>query len=270
MKKLILAALICLLPQALRAQTPSPTPAAAVPVQDKSAPQQQPAELREADNLSASVAQLYAERSYKEALPLAQRALALREKVLKDEDPLVGVALHNLAALYIALGDAGKAEPLCERILVRREQGQPPTSKATLNALTAYACIVSARGRIQVKNKPPLNERISQILLQDAIAAAGLKPPANLEEVGKRISSPPPQYPGEAKSFRLQGSVFVVLDIDGAGQVLSAEPLPCGDRLKVLAEAGAEAARRSTFALVSIAGRPIRRKAFVVYNFVLR
>jgi|GEM_PF-4247491 len=265
MKKLILAAFVCLLPYAARAQTPAPSPA---PAEDKSTSQQS-AELQEADKLSASVYRLYAEGNYKEALPLAERALALCEKVLRDEDPLVGVALHNLAAVYIALGDMGKAEPLCERILVRRERGRPPTSKATMNALAAYACILSAKGRLRVGNGQTLSDRINKILLEDAIAAAGLTPPANLEGIGKRISTPPPAYPGEAKRLRLQGGVFVVVEIDGAGNVMSAEPLPCVPGLRLLAEAAAEAARRSKYAPVSIAGTPIRRKAFAIYNFVL-
>ncbi|MCA1567073.1 MAG: TonB family protein [Acidobacteria bacterium] len=271
MKQLILAAFVCLLPHAAHAQAASPTPAAAVvsAVQDKPT-SPQPAELQEADKLSASVVQLYAAGKYKEALPAAQRALALREKVLKDEDPLVGTALNNLLALYLALGDAGKAEPLCERILARREQGRAPTSKATMNALNAYGCILTAKGRLRVGNGLTLSERINKILLQDAIVAAGLTPPASLEGVGKRISSPPPRYPEEAKSFRLQGRVFVVLEIDGAGQVTSAEPLLCGNALKTLAEAASEAARRSSFAPVEIAGKPVSRKAFAVYSFVLQ
>lgn len=270
MNKLILAAFVCLLPHALHAQTPGATPAPpAVPVRDKSTPSQA-SELQEADELSASAARLYAAGNYRKALPAAERALALREKVLTDADPLVGVALHNLATLYIALGDAGKAEPLCERILVRREGGQPPSSEATMNALMAYACIVSARGRIRVTDKPPLTERINKILLQDAITAAGLTLPASLEGVGAQISKPQPKYPVEAKSRRLQGPVFIVLDIDATGKVLSAEPLPCVPGLKVLSEVAAEAARRSSFAPASIAGLPIRRKAFAIYNFVLR
>lgn len=267
MKQLILAAFVCLLPHAARAQTdtPSPTPA---PAQDKSTAQRPP-ELQEADKLGESVYRLYAEGNYKEALPLAERALALSEKVLKDEDPLVGVMLHNLAAVYIALGDMGKSEPLCERILVRRERGRPPTSKATMNALAAYACIFSAKGRLRVGNGKTLSDRINKILLQDAIAAAGLTSPANLEGASERISNPPPAYPAEAKRLRLQGSVFVVVEIDGAGNVTSAEPLPCVPGLRLLAEAAAEAVARAKFAPISIAGTPIKRKAFAIYNFVL-
>jgi TonB family protein len=274
MNKLILAAFVCLLPHALHAQeatrNPNPTGAAAVVAVQNKSTSPQPAELQEADKLSASVVQLYAAGNYKEALPSAQRALALREKVLKDEDPLVGAALTNLLALYLALGDADKAEPLCERILVRRERGRAPTAKATMDALTAYGCILSAKGRLRVGNGLTLSERINKVLLQDAIVAAGLTPPANLEGMGARISSPPPRYPDEALGRRLQGSVFVVLDIDGAGKVTSAEPLPCVGALKPLAEAATEAARRSSFAPVEIAGKLIQRKAFSVYNFVLR
>jgi len=266
MKKLILAAFICLLPHASRAQMAAPTP---TPAQDKPS-SQRPSELQEADKLGASVYRLYAEGNYKEALPLAVRALALCEKVLKDEDPLVGVALHNLAAVYIALGDMGKVEPLCERILVRRERGRPPTSKAAMNALTAYACILSAKGRLRVGNGQTLSDRINKILLEDAIAATGLTPPANLEGVGKRTSAPPPTYPVEAKRLRLQGSVFAVVEIDGAGNVMSAKPLPCVPGLSLLAEAAVEAALRAKFAPVSIAGMPIGRKAFAIYNFVIK
>ncbi|HZH32084.1 MAG TPA: TonB family protein [Pyrinomonadaceae bacterium] len=269
-RTLILAASLCLLSHALHAQAHGQTPAASGANTSDKSTSSRPSELQEADQISASVAQLYAAGKYKEALPLAERALALREKVLQDEDPLVGVALHNLAMLYIARGDAGKAEPLCERILARRVRGQSPTSEATLNVLAAYACIVSARGRIQVRDKPPLTERINNILLQDAIAATGLKLPASLEGVGAQVSKPPPQYPVEARSRRLQGSIFVVLEVDETGKVLSAEPLPCVPGLKVLGKAASEAARRSSFAPISIAGRPIRRKAFAIYNFVLR
>jgi tetratricopeptide (TPR) repeat protein len=270
MNKLILVAFVCLLSHAAHAQEASPTPAATVSVVRDKSTSSQPAELQEADKLSVSVVQLHAAGKYKEALPAAQRALALREKVLKDEDPLVGAALGNLLVLYLALGDVNKAEPLCERILVRRERGRAPTSKSTMNALNAYGCILTAKGRLRVGDGLTLTERINKILLQDAIVAAGLTPPASLEGVGKRISSPPPRYPAEAKSFRLQGRVLAVLEIDGAGKVTSAEPLLCGNALRPLAEAASEAALRSVFAPVEIAGQPISRKAFAVYSFILQ
>jgi TonB family protein len=68
----------------------------------------------------------------------------------------------------------------------------------------------------------------------------------------------------------MQGSVFVVMDVDATGKVTSVEPLACGSGLKLLAEAASEAARGATFSPISIAGQPIRRKAFAMYSFILR
>lgn len=272
MKRLFLASLIalCALPPFGRAAN---APSQEAPVQSPPAPPagvQKTPELAEADKLNDSVKQLYAARKYKEALPHAQRELALREEVLKDDDPSVGGALHNLAILYIALGDAGKAEPLCERILSRREAGRAPTSASTMRIITAYGCILSAKGKGKYTDPSKLTARVSKILLEDAIHAAGLTPPGNLDDLGgKRLKSEPPRYPGEAKSRGLQGTVFVLIDVDETGRVVSAEPLPCGAGMSPLADASVEAARLSSFAPILVAGRPIHRKQLVKYSFVL-
>lgn len=228
------------------------------------------AAMEEAGKLNASVMQLYAEGKYKEALPHAQRVLALREQFLKDDDPSVGGALHNLAMLYIALGDAKKAEPLCERILARREKETAPTSAPTMRVLAAYGCIQSAKGG--GKNQPPdVAKRISRVLLEDSIHAAGLAVPVNVDElVGKQLKFKPPHYPAEAKRRSLQGSVFVMLDVDEAGKVVSAVPLPCGSGLKPLSEAAAEAALFAEFTPLVVAGKPISRKMLVSYHFALQ
>lgn len=228
----------------------------------------QPGNLAEADKLTASVMQLYAAGKYKEALPLAHRVLALREQFLKDEDPLVGVALHNLVTLYIALGDAKKAEPLCARIVARREKATAPTSAQTMRVLVAYACIQSAKNPYRAVD---VSERISKILLEDSIHAAGLTPPLNLDEhSGKRLKFKQPGYPAEAKRMGRQGIVFVRLDIDKTGKVVNAEPLPCGSDVKPLADAGAEVARSAEFTPMSVAGKPINWKSLVSYRFVLK
>jgi TonB family protein len=75
------------------------------------------AELIEASKLSVQVVQYYKEGKFDEALPLAKRAVELREKALGHEHVLVGDALANLASIYIGkqkLGDAGSA---FERVL---------------------------------------------------------------------------------------------------------------------------------------------------------
>jgi TonB family protein len=80
------------------------------------APEKSP-ELIEASNLSVQVVKYYKEGKYDEALPLAKRAVELREKALGREHMLVGDALANLASIYIGkqkLGDAGSS---FERVL---------------------------------------------------------------------------------------------------------------------------------------------------------
>ena len=74
-------------------------------------------ELVEARQLSQRVVVLAAEKKYDEALPLAKRALELREKKLGKEHPSVGDALENLAYLYQQKGKYSEAESLYKRRL---------------------------------------------------------------------------------------------------------------------------------------------------------
>jgi hypothetical protein len=276
MKKLILTLLVCLIPHALYAQTASPTSTAPAQVESTSSPQ---AELEEAGKLSESVAKLYAAGNYKEALPLAERALALLEKVRAEEDPLVGSALNNLAVLYLTLKHSGKALPILERILARREKLKTPTSKMTMNLLMSYICQTSAKGgNLIVRGVKPtkqpvtLTDRINAILLQDAVLAAGLPVPENLSELSADIITrkPQPEYSAEAKWARLQGSVVVLAEADETGRVMSAEPVDCWSGQKPLADAAADALRKARFKQISINGKSIKVKALAMYNFVLR
>ena len=54
---------------------------------------------------------------YEKALPLYQRALEIREKVLGPHHPDVATILNNLALLYHHIGDYEKALPLYQRAL---------------------------------------------------------------------------------------------------------------------------------------------------------
>jgi tetratricopeptide (TPR) repeat protein len=74
-------------------------------------------DLREAEKLNSAVTRLYEEGKYKEAIPLAERALAIREKVLGAEHPQVAQSLTNLAALYDGKGDLANAERMYRRAL---------------------------------------------------------------------------------------------------------------------------------------------------------
>jgi tetratricopeptide (TPR) repeat protein len=79
-------------------------------------------ELEEAKRLMQESLRLYGEGKYAEAIPIAERALAIREKVLGPEHPAVANSLNNLALLYYAIGNYAKAEPLQQRALASREK----------------------------------------------------------------------------------------------------------------------------------------------------
>jgi tetratricopeptide (TPR) repeat protein len=59
---------------------------------------------------------------YKEAEPLYQQALALRQKLLGDDHPHVATSLNNLAGLYKSQGKYKEAEPLYQQALNICEQ----------------------------------------------------------------------------------------------------------------------------------------------------
>jgi tetratricopeptide (TPR) repeat protein len=59
---------------------------------------------------------------YREAIPIAQRALTIREKVFGPEHPYTAQALNHLGDFYRATGTYAKAEPLLQRALAIREK----------------------------------------------------------------------------------------------------------------------------------------------------
>jgi tetratricopeptide (TPR) repeat protein len=83
---------------------------------------EQSAELEEAQRLNEQVIQLYNQGPYAAAIPLAERALAIREKVLGKEHPDVATSLNNLAGLYRGMGNYSQAEPLLQRALAIKEK----------------------------------------------------------------------------------------------------------------------------------------------------
>ena len=94
----------------------------------------------EADKLNAEVERLYQAGKFAEAIPLAQRALSIREKALGPEHLFVGTSLNNLAGLYDNQGRTAEAEPLYKRGLGIYEKAlgsQHPWVAAALNNLAA-------------------------------------------------------------------------------------------------------------------------------------
>ncbi len=109
-------------------------------VAEPSRAQQRPAtgDLNEATRLNEQVIRLYVEGRYDEAIPLAVRALAIREKSLGADHPSTATSLSNLALLYEAKGDYARAEPLYRRALAITEKvlgADHPDTSASLNNL---------------------------------------------------------------------------------------------------------------------------------------
>jgi CHAT domain-containing protein/Tfp pilus assembly protein PilF len=86
--------------------------------------------LHEAFKLNTERARLFSAGKYDEALPLAERVLEIRERVLGPEHPDVAAALNSLGGIYFFKGDYGKAEPLYRRALAIGEKALPPEHPA--------------------------------------------------------------------------------------------------------------------------------------------
>jgi tetratricopeptide (TPR) repeat protein len=84
--------------------------------------QDREAQLAEALRLNQQVIQLYQAGRYSEAIPLAERALAIREKALGPEHPDVAASLNNLAVLYQDTGAYAQAVSFSTRAAEVREK----------------------------------------------------------------------------------------------------------------------------------------------------
>ncbi len=102
--------------------------------------------LQKANELSQEVLRLYQQGQYDEAIPLAERILAIREKDLGPEHPDTALALNNLAVFYKTMGAYEKAEPLYRRSLAIREKVMGPEHPDTAAVLNNLAGLYSTMG----------------------------------------------------------------------------------------------------------------------------
>jgi TonB family protein len=83
---------------------------------------------------------------------------------------------------------------------------------------------------------------------------------------GKALSLPAPIYPAEVKRAGVSGTVKIEVIVNEEGKVISAEPIDGRPELRGPSRAAACAA---TFAPTLLAGRPVKVKGVIVYNFQL-
>jgi TonB family protein len=84
---------------------------------------------------------------------------------------------------------------------------------------------------------------------------------------GKALSLPKPEYPADARTSKIGGTVKVQVLIDENGTVVSARTISGFENvsLRVAAE---NAALRATFSPTRLNGKPVKVSGVVVYNFV--
>lgn len=82
---------------------------------------------------------------------------------------------------------------------------------------------------------------------------------------GKAVQLTKPSYPAEARGLKASGAVNVQVEIDEAGNVVSAKAVSGAESLRAASE---EAARSSKFAPTTLQGIPVKVTGVLVYNFV--
>jgi CHAT domain-containing protein/tetratricopeptide (TPR) repeat protein len=103
----------------------------------------------ESERLTREMVRLYNAGKYAEAVPLAQRAVAIRERSLGPNHPSTADSLSNLALLYKSLGAYSKAEPLFVRALEIRERALGPTHPDLSTMLNNLALLYYSQGAYQ-------------------------------------------------------------------------------------------------------------------------
>ncbi|MUG97659.1 CHAT domain-containing protein [Scytonema sp. UIC 10036] len=118
---------------------------------------EQQASLEEANRLNQQADELYNKGKYDAAIPLAERALAMREKVLGKEHPDVATSINNLALLYREQGNYQQAEPLYKRSLAIFEKALGQEHPLVASSINNLALLYLAQGNYQ--QAEPLSKR---------------------------------------------------------------------------------------------------------------
>ena len=103
--------------------------------------------LDEAKALNERAVALYRAGNAGEAIPLAKRALAIREKALPAGHPDIATSLDNLASLYQDQGRLTEAEPLFKRALEMREKALPAGHQQIAGSLNNLAAVYKSLDR---------------------------------------------------------------------------------------------------------------------------
>ncbi|NMQ07643.1 tetratricopeptide repeat protein, partial [Candidatus Accumulibacter phosphatis] len=106
-------------------------------------------------DLSVQVAELYRQGRYREAIPIATRALQQDEAQFGIEHPSTATSLSHLASLYQSMGRYEDALPLYRRALAIREKVLGPEHPDTATSLDRLAWLYQSLGRYEDAARPP-------------------------------------------------------------------------------------------------------------------
>lgn len=212
-------------------------PAAPAPPNASAPPRQQtqsesPAD--EAKRLSQSVAELYKQKKYDEALPPARRAVELAEKAYGPEHRFTGSTLANLAVVLIGKKQLDEALRLYERILTIREKATGPSLPFERTAFEIHLCAIAGKAAGNpTAEMLQVVERLNRVVREDSIIAQGFAPPFAAGEIsgGGRIvrkDNFDPKLRWREKF--MTGSVAMLIEVSAAGEVTQVKALPCADR----------------------------------------
>jgi tetratricopeptide (TPR) repeat protein len=188
--------------------------------------------------LNQQVTQLIEQGKYREAIPIAERAVEVSKRVRGPEQPETVEALNNLGLLFQKIGDYAKAEPLYQEALQIRQKVLGTEHPDTATSLNNLAELYEDMGEY-AKAEPLLQEalRIRQKVLgpEHPDTALSLNNLAALYDVmGKYAKAEPlfqevlrirqkvlgPEHPDTAVSLYNLGVLYEMV-----GEYPKAEPL---------------------------------------------
>src|SRR5215475_13533274 len=117
--------------------------------------------LYEARKLISECVRLRSAGKYDEALPLAERALEIRQRVLGPSHREVALATNHLALVYFDKGEYGKAEPLYKRALPIIEKSLGEDHPTTAQSISDLAELNHSQGKYA--EAEPLYKRALEI-----------------------------------------------------------------------------------------------------------
>lgn len=146
----------------------------------------QESSVARADALNEQVDQLYRVGRYGDAIPIAKKALSLRENALGPEHPDIAISLNNLAVLYQNQELYAEAETLHKRSVAIKEKALGPEHPDVAVSLNNLARVYEEEGRYA--EAEPLYQR-SLVIRENALGLERCREP---QQPGSVIPRPGP------------------------------------------------------------------------------